>query len=272
MNTDAGNHVREHRSRGLTPLGIIATFVALAETVTGVAATQTTGGIQVAFTSFAIVFPLLVATGFFTILWQRNYVLYPPKEFGAQVDVRHYVDAMRQQALGNQQVMSLVRTSIAEAIHSTVARQALGNLDPGSGSPWLPSVLEETSSIIESQALASLERAVVIVDVALLCSSKTVSTIVYPFDASQSAYLFLSAIYFQLRDDIPPFSYGQNWALEESPSRRLLLSSGVDWTMQHAVANSTMTVAEFGIVPGMRLRAVPLRNGSIAVHRALEPS
>ena len=52
----------------LTPLSVIALFVAFSETVLGIAATQTSGGVQVALTCFVLMFPLPVAAAFFVIL------------------------------------------------------------------------------------------------------------------------------------------------------------------------------------------------------------
>lgn len=78
----------------VTPLGIVATFVTLTETVLGLALTQVTGGVQVALTVFVIVFALLVAVAFFVILWFRPFVFYSPSEFG-NVDPKSFIDAMR---------------------------------------------------------------------------------------------------------------------------------------------------------------------------------
>jgi hypothetical protein len=80
----------------VTPLGIVATFVTLTETVLGLALTQVTGGVQIALTVFVITFALLVAGAFFVILWFRPFVFYSPSEFG-DVDPKSFIDAMRGQ-------------------------------------------------------------------------------------------------------------------------------------------------------------------------------
>ncbi len=85
---------RENR-RQLTPLWIISLFVSLSETVLGIGAAKTEGGIQTALTVFVIAFPVLVATAFFLILWNRPYVFYSPGEYG-HVDVQKYVSALTQ--------------------------------------------------------------------------------------------------------------------------------------------------------------------------------
>jgi hypothetical protein len=39
-------------------------------------------------------FPVLVAVAFFTVLWARPYVFYPPSEY-AKVDIQKFVDALK---------------------------------------------------------------------------------------------------------------------------------------------------------------------------------
>jgi len=89
--------------RVLTPLGIIAAFLSLTEVVAGIAASKTTGYVQAGLTIFVCIFPVLVAGGFFGILWTKSHVFYPPAEFGSQQDVRAYVEAMqgRREALSS---------------------------------------------------------------------------------------------------------------------------------------------------------------------------
>jgi hypothetical protein len=78
----------------ITPLWIVAAFVTLTETVLGMALTRVNGGVQVALTCFVILFALLVAGGFFLILWNRPYVFYSPGEYG-NTDPKGFIEAMR---------------------------------------------------------------------------------------------------------------------------------------------------------------------------------
>ncbi len=77
-----------------TPLGIVAAFVSLTETVLGIALTRVGGVVQIALTGFVIAFPLLVAAAFFYILWNRAYVFYAPSEYG-NVNPSDFMSAMR---------------------------------------------------------------------------------------------------------------------------------------------------------------------------------
>ncbi len=81
--------------RKVTPLSVVAAFVALTEAVLGFAVTQVTAGVQIALTIFVISFPLLVATAFFLILWHRPWVFYPPSEY-AGVDPKEFMSALRE--------------------------------------------------------------------------------------------------------------------------------------------------------------------------------
>jgi hypothetical protein len=79
--------IDEHKlsqGRSLTPLWVISLFLSLTETVVGIGVIQTVGAIQIALTAFVIIFPLLIAVGFFLILWNRPYVFYSPSEYGQQ--------------------------------------------------------------------------------------------------------------------------------------------------------------------------------------------
>jgi hypothetical protein len=89
--TDKTLFVRsKDKSRSLAPLWIISLFISLTETVVTVTIFETIGGIQLALTIFAIIFPVLIALGFFSLLWFKPYVFYPPGEF-SDVDVEKYV-------------------------------------------------------------------------------------------------------------------------------------------------------------------------------------
>ena len=83
------------RQKRMTPLWVISLFLSLTEVVIGLALTKADGNVQAVLTAFAIAFPIMVATAFFAILWNRPYVLYPPTEFGDNTDVGSFVGAMK---------------------------------------------------------------------------------------------------------------------------------------------------------------------------------
>jgi len=242
---------------GFTPLGIIATFVALSETVAGLAAIKTGNTVQMIFAVFAVLFPILVAGLFFAILWKRAYVLYPPKEFGPEVDVRHYVEAMRHQAMGNQEIISLVRTSIAGALESKEAQTLISQVT-STHDAAAPVALERASAMLVEQAVDQLQKAVITVDLGAFSFNEATPTLVFPYDPSQKAFALLSAIWYSISDDVPPYTYGKTWALRDGHSGQLLRPENMNWEDNYALADSGNTVEDFGVHAGMLLQAVPL--------------
>lgn len=91
----AASNEKIRASRRLTPLWVISLFVSLSEATLGVAVTQTAGSIQVTLTIFVVLFPVLIAAGFFAVLWWKPYAFYPPSEYGGHVNVEQYIQAMR---------------------------------------------------------------------------------------------------------------------------------------------------------------------------------
>jgi hypothetical protein len=86
--------LKRGRRHAPTPLWVIALFVSTAETVSGIAVTHTSGGVQVSLAAFVIAFPLLVAAAFFAILWFRPHHFYAPSEYGSRVGPREFIDAL----------------------------------------------------------------------------------------------------------------------------------------------------------------------------------
>ena len=85
----------------VTPLTIVAAFLGITEVVLGYVIGHVTGGVQVAFTIFVMVFTLAVAGSFFAILWYRPWVFYPPSEYG-DVDPQQFMSAIRQPIVSQQ--------------------------------------------------------------------------------------------------------------------------------------------------------------------------
>ena len=94
MKLMAASNEKVRAPRSLTPLWVISLFVSLSEATLSLAVTQTTGAIQVTLTIFVVLFPVLIATGFFAVLWRKPYAFYPPSEYGRQVNVEQYIKAM----------------------------------------------------------------------------------------------------------------------------------------------------------------------------------
>lgn len=140
-------------SRTLTPLWVISLFVSLTETVLGIGVIQTSGGIQIALTAFVIVFPLLVAGGFFLILWHKPYVFYSPTEYGQQ-NVREYVEAMQRKALNESELYA----NLQKTIRSTLAsKEIINELSEAISSKAGKHLEEEVAQVMASIADRTVE-------------------------------------------------------------------------------------------------------------------
>lgn len=74
---------------------VITGFLGLTEVVAGYVAMQVQGCPQILLTLFVVVFSFFVAGSFFYILWHKNFVFYPPWEYGQETDPMKYVEAMQ---------------------------------------------------------------------------------------------------------------------------------------------------------------------------------
>jgi hypothetical protein len=112
----------EKKSTKWTPLGIVAAFLALTEGVLAYAVAHVTAGVQIALAAFVILFPLLVASAFFFILWHRPWVFYSPSEYSG-IDPKKFMSALRDKPAIAEQV-KLAR-SVGDDPNNLDARFAL---------------------------------------------------------------------------------------------------------------------------------------------------
>jgi len=141
----------EKLKKPITPLWIISAFVALTETVVGVSAIQTTGGVQVAFTVFAIFFPILIFSLFILILWKKPYVLYSPIEFGQNTDVSTFVAAMKQKSsLDEKDLLSNTTDTADDSVYKFIIN-ATGSIAPDENNATLLNSFENKLAHIVSQ-------------------------------------------------------------------------------------------------------------------------
>ena len=78
-----------------SPLGIVALFVLLIDSVVVTGIVNTTGSIQFWLTMFVMGFTGLFGLGFFLIWWNKPHALYPPWEYGSETRVSEYANAMQ---------------------------------------------------------------------------------------------------------------------------------------------------------------------------------
>lgn len=147
-----------HRSAwfGLAnPIGVIGGFAGLAEVAIVAAVTRTENGQQWALIVLAAAVFFYVATWFFWILWNRNWVLYPPREYSGEVGVRDYVGAMLRHTDPTANA-EMVKSSIADVLKSSEFIQAVvQSLPPTGSAPEMEQTREAvTRSLIDAAPIA----------------------------------------------------------------------------------------------------------------------
>jgi len=78
-----------------TPLKMISAFVGVIDTVIGATITQTSGDVQLVLTVFIVSFTILVAFGFFFMLWHKPEVLLTQPHFKSAAEGAEYIAALR---------------------------------------------------------------------------------------------------------------------------------------------------------------------------------
>jgi len=244
-------------NRVVTPLWIIALFVSLTEAALGIAVTQTINGIQIALTVFVIVFPLLIAGAFFAILWNKPYVFYSPTEFGRQVDVRQYVEAMQQRAPLDENKLyenlqktihaTLSSDEIVNTLTETVSRKA-GERVEVEVAKILTSVADKTLETIREESFLTIDSR------PLLENDGEISQI--PYEQYSGVDSLLDHIYFTLQPRVPAFTYGDTWLLHEVRTGRNFKDMGTRWAKQHGMPSDSRSLRDVGIMPGMKLEVI----------------
>jgi hypothetical protein len=249
------------QGRAMTPLWVIALFISLTETVLGVAATRVSGNLQIALTVFVIGFPLLIAGGFFAILWFRPYVLYPPTDFRGGADVTSYVDAMQHRVADESRIHALIEDSLSKAGQKLEERKKdqVGPSESRSSLRVAPDVAALVHELAKA-AIANVDKQVIRVDTRPITGTNGAIQMI-PYSGKTSMYDFLTGIFYSLADSVKPFTYGEAWALRNDETFEIYVGAESDsrvWMVDLTLERSVFR-------PGMRLSAVYLRPNTAGV-------
>ena len=238
--------------RTLTPLWVISLFVSLTEAVLAAAVTQTSGGVQVALTAFVLIFPLLIASGFFAILWFKPHHIYAPTEFGQQVGAREYIEAMTQRkSLDENQLYiniqktiqsTLTSSEIITALTETLAHKE-DKLVERDVARILDSAVDKTVENIREESFLTINSK------PLLGKKGDIWHIPYDFFATISE--LLDYLWFKL-EDMPAYAYGEKWVLRDRKTGHIFKGA----SSKYGREKDSRKLKEVGIMPGMELEVV----------------
>ena len=249
--------------RKMTPLWVITIFLTFTEGVLGVAATQITGGIQIALIAFVIVFPLLVAAGFFSLLWYKPHHFYAPTDFGRNLNARDFVEAMTQQKSFDE---SKMYETIIEAVNSTVlSEQVVSALSEKVSDEANEKVKEGLTKILEDAVDETIERiretSFLTIDSTPLLGEKGRVWQV-PYDEYATISDLQTAIWYTHGDDIPPFTYQKVWLLRDSTTGKVFFDIGRIWAERNGLKTDPRSLKAVGILPGMKLELIKATTSS----------
>lgn len=241
----------------MSPLWVISLFLTLTETVLGVGVFNTAGGVQGTLTAFVVCFPVLVAAGFFAILWKKPFVLYTPTDYGGEVTPQHFVEAIRSGVVVQRDDLYV---SITEAMTGSVASQetvdqileTVGKTEEVAPKHELQRVLRE----VVTQAVDVIkETNFVTVDARQATGADAEAIWQIPYEKHGTAARFLDDIWFRLNflGAIPPYSYGRRWTIKDSRTGRSFSDMGRQWARNQGLADDNRSLNTLGIVPGMTL-------------------
>ncbi|MDJ0675613.1 MAG: hypothetical protein QNJ36_09585 [Calothrix sp. MO_167.B42] len=240
-----------------SPLWVISLFVSLTEVVTGIAVIQASGAVQIALTVFVIVFPLLIATMFFLTLWYKPYVFYPPKEFGKDTTVIQYVEAMQRRQEQSIKSQRIVMTGIREAINDAFSSPEILNSfsDFINNRDKTINLLNSAAQIVQKDIKKSLNEKFISIDTREMLGNRGELRIM-PYEPLQDVGEFLDSIWFDIRQmgyALPPYTYGEMWALKDANTGKVFLNLGRDSNSKGGSLDKYKPISESEIEPGMSL-------------------
>lgn len=228
-------------SRALNPLWIISLFLGLSEVTVGIAATQAVGWVQGTLAIFSVIFPACIAASFFWILWRKPFVLYAPRDYPLETSVSAFVEAMTVSANG--------RIRGLDPLVKSAMESALEKLVPDTLDPELVSVSVQQAIL---NAREKVEESLVYVDISDI--KPNIKSVAIPVLDEMTAQEFMDELWLHLDPEIPPYTYGETWEIEDPNTGRPLIDADNKAFRRHLNSGGyTRRVREFNVKPGDKL-------------------
>lgn len=235
--------------RVYSPLGVICVFFGLVELGLAYSSGVSDGSVQIAVLVFMGLFAIGIAATFFLFLWYRNWVFYPPSEFGGAT-VQAYVNAMRGDGPDITQILS---NSLSRAFSDSTWLDNLGleRLSREEREAFVDGFLQETKNRI----IANVGASVIRIDPRPL-KGKHSSQWEEPYDPEMPVERLLDRIWLRLQP-FAPYPYGTSWILRESTTGKIFDNIGSasrsDWRLG---TKDHRTAGEVGFKGGMTLEVI----------------
>ena len=234
--------------QNLNPLWIITLFFSFTEIVLGIAAFNTSDGIQVALTIFVLIFPLLTAIGFFILLWSRPEHLYAPKDYGNDEAFLKSIEIARNSRTNITNLDKEIQDRINKILTSDELLRKLSDSQGEQLKELLQTTAEDiTSNIRESNFFT----------ISLKKINPNLEDMVIPIDGFANFDDLTNEVYFALNGAVAPYTYGTSWVIKDKKSdkvfrhARMITDAGPGKFVE-----DNRILSEVGIKAGMSLEVV----------------
>ncbi len=198
------------------------------------------------------IFAVGIAVTFFTFLWKRNWVFYPPSEF-SDASVQAFVNAMRHDGptISRIAVDSLSRAFADDAL---LEKLDIVRIPKEQRRMSIEQVVQE----IRENVIGNVEASVLRIDARPLKGSDGPQW-EEPYDVGMTVNRFLDRVWFRLQP-FAPYPYGTVWCLRDASSGEVFEDIGSTWSKRQGIGISdNRSVREVGITGGMTLEVFATR-------------
>ena len=240
------------RQKAHNPLSVIGLFFGLVEAGLAYSTGVSSGWLQIAVLAFMGIFAVSIAATFFTFLWKRNWVFYPPSEF-SDASVQAFVNAMRDDGptISRIAVDSLSRAFADEALLEKLDIVRIPKENRRSS-------IEQVVQEIRENVIGNVEASVLRIDARPLQGEDGPQR-EEPYDAGMPVNRFLDRVWFRLQP-FAPYPYGTVWCLRNASSGKVYDGIGPAWVKRQGIGiPDSRSVREVGITGGVTLEVFATR-------------
>ena len=243
--------------KGLTngPLYVIGLFLGITQAGLAYVSGETDGVTQALVLGYLALYTASVTALFFTILWRRNWILYPPSEYG-NLKPQDFVSAMQGAEIRAKGLAEHVRQELDDA--GSIGRKLtdVANAVPPNQRDTAAALVDE----IRSAVVQRIEEAAIVVDPSPL-KGHGVPMCEIAYDPRMPVSKLVDHLWWRIQP-FPPYPYGTMWALRDTSSDKVLSDIGPAWAQKHGKGEDDRPISEVGIVGGMVLDVVSAKGKS----------
>ena len=245
---------QDHRKvpRAHSPLSVISLFFGLVEAGFAYSAGVSSGAVQIGVLIFMALFAVGIAGTFFTFLWKRNWVFYPPSDFPS-ASVESYVAAMRG---GTDLKLSRLTDSVGLVFDDDSLPEKLNHAvmlpEPERGET-IRQIIKE----LRRNAVEEIEASALRFDARpLMGKAAPVWEEIYNEDTPVDSWL--NRVAWRL-EPFPPYPYGTIWLLKDASSGKIYDDIGTTWAKKQGMGQDNRLLSEVGIRGGMNFEVIEKR-------------